>query len=200
VIERAQRYADDSWEADRRDHFRQVFGPKFPELARVEIDELFPDGVWSPPRDMRLIGEVLRSVLDWDGGRRYIMASTGRGKTLALTYCGLRWINHYDYPQAADYITTVALQDREYKPPRHAATIPLLVLDECHRIPQLDHWVRTNLYGIIDRRVNAGLVTLSAGTRAEGWMREKLGDEWMDRLAIGDEITTIRDSRNWRRT
>lgn len=185
-------------EADiRREHFITVYLPRMPQEAVEVLRTLYSRGVWENSTGQ--LGATMQAVWGWNGQRRLLIAPTGRGKTLALTYCGVRWITHPRHPEAVAYMACSSLEDDSYAMPEGAATLPLFLLDEIHRLPEISTWKRTKLYSVIDRRYNARLPTVSASSASVETLRETLGDEWVDRLALGKQILKITDPKNWRR-
>jgi hypothetical protein len=109
-------------------------------------------------------------------------------------------MGHPEYPECATYISCDQLELPGYQVPAEAPTAQLLLLDQLHSILQVKPWRRLEMFAVLNARYDARLPTVACATTIEPELRRELGDEWNDRLAIGDEITTIRDARNWRRT
>lgn len=197
--------ADLSAAAERRAHFARVFAPELPEKARLELGGIFPDGVWKNPAKGAKIGRALRSAMGWSWRRRITIALTGRGKTLGLVLIGLRAMTDPKRPEAAIYLSAEQVQSAElrgvkrYKIPRDAWDAQLLLLDEMHRIPRLSRWHREDIFALVNHRYNHRLITVATAAAPEQVLRDSLGDEWVDRLATGDEIVKIADKTNWRR-
>jgi hypothetical protein len=185
---------------ERMGHFATHWIRKLPKTAVNALREMWPDGVWATSAPGAQVSEAVGSVYHWTAGagNRLLYAPSGRGKTMALTYCGLRAMSDPHWPEAAEYLTCDLVELDRWEPTDSMLRAPVLLLDELEKLVKIKPWKRVTVYALLNDRTRNGLETLSATNMPVDDLRGELGDEWLDRLAVGEQILEIRDHRNWR--